>query len=196
MRTAVSLRRRDQAFTLVELLVVMCIIAVLTGMWMGASSSATGAARRMQARAAAMGLRSAVANYEVEYGKLPLATSGTDAQLETSTGSQLLALLLGENAGKMNPRKQAFIDGLPMAQNGRNGLLGSGDSFGLVDPWGQPYVISLDTNHDQFVANPDRQNQASRIASEALAKLPARVLVYSKGPDQTALTEDDVTTWR
>jgi hypothetical protein len=46
------------------------------------------------------------------------------------------------------------------------------------------------------VKNPDAQNAAPRISAGAPARLPATVLVYSKGADGKAQTQDDIVSWR
>ena len=84
-----------------------------------------------------------------------------------------------------------------MGKNGSGGLVSSGGSgFNLVDDWTQPYVVIMDTNYDNRIDNPDTSNSDPKISGDVPPELPIGIAVYSAGPDKTAFTKDDVTSWR
>ena len=102
----------------------------------------------------------------------------------------------------MNPRKIKFID-LPFAKNNNqfgiidpSGGAGDGAPVRLVDIWGLPYVVGLDTNYDNRIENPDKQSNDMLISSRAPQFLSASAIVFSFGPDKQRSTKDDIVSWR
>jgi prepilin-type N-terminal cleavage/methylation domain-containing protein len=77
MKHHLSRRRRGLAFTLVELLVVMGIIAILVGVVIAGVSSAIRFAKRTKANALAVNIQTAVQSYYTEYGIYPVAGTVT-----------------------------------------------------------------------------------------------------------------------
>ena len=98
-----------------------------------------------------------------------------------------------------NPKDIKFID-LPIAKNGKFGLVNAQPPYKLVDLWGTPYYVLLDTNGDKQVMNPDLKNSDPTIAQNPTSpppqQLPAEIAVYSYGKDRVAQTKDDVVSWR
>lgn len=140
-----------------------------------------------------------IKGYEMEYRRFPLLPDAknalTDQRFE-STG-KLLACLLGRNVDGLNPREIAFIDP-PAANCGVHGLIEgthSGD-VRLVDYWGHPYIIVMDTNGDGKIDNPDVKNASPLVNRGAPAVLATDVLVFSRGTDGIEGTRDDVVSWR
>jgi hypothetical protein len=58
---------------------------------------------------------------------------------------------------------------------------------GLHDPWGNPYQVVLDTDHDGIIVVP--------LKTPVLLK-GRRAAVYSAGPDGILETNDDIKSWR
>jgi hypothetical protein len=133
----------------------------------------------------------ALAHFHLEYGKWPIESS-SDA-LTTTEGLLLLSLLAQDHA--TNLRGIKFIDLQPV-QKGRPGL--TGDPPTLVDSWGQPYHIILDTNNDGQVPNPEATADPDwKVKVHATDTLKARAAIYSSGPDRNPNTwEDNITNWR
>jgi prepilin-type N-terminal cleavage/methylation domain-containing protein len=134
---ATTKNKTSAAFTLVELLVVISIIAILAGLSFPAVSGAMDSAKKTQAKSNAVQIAAAVMAYEVEYGKLP-AFTGT-------TVDQTLVGILTTN----NPRGIVFLEP-PSWKKGKGGTNSSGV---YCDPWSSTnaYAIALDTDYDNKV---------------------------------------------
>ena len=204
-------------FTLIELLVVITIIAVLAGLVTAQASKMMENGRRLQVQTVLKDLRLAIASYQVDYNRWPVnssllsaASSGQDVQaLPTDENSGIVGALTtltssapaggGGGAVNLNPKGIKFID-LPIARNGKFGLVNAQPPYRLVDLWGTVYYVLLDTNGDLQVANPDLGNSDPKISANAISPppkmLPLEVAIYSWGQDLKAQTQDDVTSWR
>jgi prepilin-type N-terminal cleavage/methylation domain-containing protein len=198
MKTS-RLMNKQSAFTLIELLVVITIIGILASMAFPVVNGVMARARKVKALAVIKDLQVAVKAYQTEYNRFPSTSTAADETVKTDTGDLIATLMAADSelaAGGLNPRGISFIE-LPVAKNGRGGVIGSGpDDYTLVDEWGQPYVVIMDSNGDNRIENPDVGNADSTISSGAPAQLPLGVAVFSYGPDAKELTKDDVTSWR
>ncbi len=203
-------------FTLIELLVVITIIGILAGLVMSQATKMMADARKLQVQTVIKDLRIAISSYQVEYNRYPVnasllsgAGSGEDVQaIPTDENTGLVSALLslsdsggsgGSGSTNLNPRDIKFID-LPLARNGKFGLVNAQPPYKLVDLWGLPYFVLLDTNGDKQVNNPDLQNADPTIAQNPISpppqKLPMEIAIYSYGLDKTPMTKDDVVSWR
>jgi prepilin-type N-terminal cleavage/methylation domain-containing protein len=128
------------AFTLVELLVVISIIAILAGLALPAVNGALDSARKAQAKNAAVQIANAVTAYETEYGRLP-TNSGT------TVDTTFIKILTGEDAAN-NPRGIVFME-VQAWKKGKGGT----NAVGYCDPWNAAtaYAIALDNNYDNKV---------------------------------------------
>ena len=155
-------------------------------------------------------LQVAIGHYRTEYNRFPVAISGSaggkdiDPVLTNGTNSIITVLMAatGPDANStMNRRSIKFID-LPFAKNNSSfGIIDpSGGSGGadlkLVDTWGQPYQIYLDTNYDNRITNPDATNVDKTISSRAPQYLSSSTGIQSRGPDKIVNTKDDIVSWR
>lgn len=129
--------KKSAAFTLVELLVVISIVAILAGLSFPAVSGAMDSAKKTQAKSNAVQIAAAVTAYEMEYGKLPTFTGST-------VDTNLVGILTTNNS-----RGIVFLE----AQAWKKGKGGT-NSVGYCDPWDstKPYAIALDTDYDNKVA--------------------------------------------
>jgi prepilin-type N-terminal cleavage/methylation domain-containing protein len=158
--------RRLAAFTLIELLIVIAIIAILAGLAFPAMQGALNSGRKAQARNDVTQLAAAVKSYQLEYGKLPGASGGTD--LTPADNKAVMSALTSSNTD--NPRGIVFFEPKP-AKGNKAGLGPDGKYY---DPWGTEYIISLDTDYNNKISN-----------------LITTVIVESSGPDTNASTVTD-----
>jgi prepilin-type N-terminal cleavage/methylation domain-containing protein len=194
MKTRLASRR---AFTLIEILVVITIIAVLVTLALPSITAAFRTARVVDTRNTMTGLITAINNYHADYSRLPLEPrAAKDTEMALTSGNDLLKVLLGENVNRMNPTNRAYLDNPQMGKRGAGGLVGKDNQFSLVDCWGQPFRVVMDGNADDKVPNPDIRNADESIRGEAPTLLPRKAAAYSAGPDGQFGTRDDVTSWR
>lgn len=155
-----QIREHTSAFTLIEILVVMTLIAILVGIGVPAFTSVMEQARKTQAKNEEQQIIAAVNAFYTEYGQYPLVTADTTLT-GTSTPSNgdlfftLRAVSGGVNLNNaVNTRAIAFIQP-PVSKdqtNPRSGIKTSNSIW--YDPWGSPYNVMIDGNYDNSVANP------------------------------------------
>lgn len=152
-------RQRARAFTLIEILVVIAIIAILMGLLIPAVSSVINNAAKAKAKSQAVMLANAISAYRTEYGRLPVVAAGGDEANEgwfqgPQTGGQynkeVVKVLMGEDYKGLNPRKQVFFEPDP-AKGDDVPKGGVAEDGMLYDPWGTPYGIKMDTSYNQMV---------------------------------------------
>lgn len=204
-------------FTLIELLVVITIIAILASLVISQANKMISDGRKLQVQTVLKDLRVAITSYQVEYNRYPVSNSilsaasgGADIQpVPTDENSGMIGALTtlisnsnnngGGGATNLNPKDIKFID-LPIARNGKFGLVNPQPPYKLVDLWGTVYYVLLDTNGDKQVANPDLKNSDPKISANAISpppqQLPLEVAIYSWGMDMQQYTQDDVVSWR
>ncbi|MEO7317591.1 MAG: type II secretion system protein [Chthoniobacteraceae bacterium] len=110
MKTMPFLRR---AFTLIEILVVISIIAILMAMLLPAAAKVNDRARQKQAHNDQLQIVNAVKSNQTEYGKLP---SVTPANASTPTGD----VLVGDADGKATIDNGALMNALRAIDRGLN----------------------------------------------------------------------------
>ena len=167
-------RPQVAAFTLIELLTVIAIIAVLMGLLFPALSGAKEQARRADASTTVRNIVSACKNYYNDYGKFPPVSSAMEGDVNTNgyysfgdTKSAkckvensilfdiLRAISRGENSEhKLNKRQQKYFE-MGKAKDTKNprGGFQDGSEFAtsqgaLMDPWGAQYCVVLDADDD------------------------------------------------
>lgn len=200
------------AFTLIELLVVVTIIAILAGLVISQAPKLMQQSRELEVRNVITGLKTGVANYQVEYNRFPVNTESSsgneDAKaIQTDTTSNIVTTLMGDagqasstsDPNPLNPKGIQYCD-FKMAKNGRNGLVNAQPPYGLVDLWGNAYYLRFDTNLDRKIENPDVKNEDPKISQNTTnpppQNLPTDVIVYSIGADAKPATGDDLVSWR
>lgn len=166
---------RSRAFTLIELLVVIAIIAILAAMLFPAIGIVKKKAAEASARADMQNIALAIGRYEADYnGRFPapgIPTGSSDVTygyvtnnpppgvIASNQNAQVIAILMDvekfnngvatSNANHvLNPRRVANLNAKFAVDNNSQGVGNDGE---YRDPWGNPYVISMDTSLDEKV---------------------------------------------
>jgi len=146
--------RKRNAFTLVELLVVIGVIAILSAITFGIASGVYQRQARSTAQAELAALSAALDAYRLEHGGYPEATGDP----ESDGNAEALFLTL---TGEWDPRGEPFVGGRRRVFVELGKFTVEDDRF--VDPWGENYIYQYDpdwTNRFGFVllsAGPDGQ---------------------------------------
>ena len=192
----------DHAFTLIELLVVIVIIAVLMGISFPVFQSIQNQAKKTQAKNDVTQIVTAVNAFYTEYGKYPLTPSSpADTTYGLSTTNDLLLNELRNAGATQNPRGIVFLspaDAKDTTQPRAGISLATGSTGQYFDPWGKPYLVRIDSDYDNQVANPYTANAG------ASPNLRVGVIAWSLGKNQTGGTgdknstdsNDDVISWQ
>ena len=172
--------KTSAAFTLVELLVVISIIAILAGLSFPAVSGAMDSAKKTQAKSQVVQIAAAVSAYEMEYGKLPpLSSSSSSSDTTGDVGSFLTAILSGVSGNSNNSRAITFLE-MPSYKKGKGGTNSDG---AYLDPWGGTNKIALDYSYDNSIT-----------AGTNTQTVRKKVGVWNV-PSTTAQTKRYVTSW-
>ncbi len=189
---------RTAAFTLVEMLVVVSIIAVLIGLAFPVFQGAQNSAKNVQAKNDLVQIVTAVNAFYTEYGTYP-STGTSDITFGVGgdkENDKLFNELRGTTSAQMNPKNIAFITPA-LAKDVTNPKNGIGQNDGKwYDAWGHQYFIRVDANYDRQLTNPYSQNAGP-------ASLDQGVIAWSLGKDgkggsgdkSSADSKDDVTSW-
>ena len=158
---------RHSAFTLIELLVVIAIIGILAALLLPVLVMVKTNALRARARQEMSAIATAISGYESRYGRLPTlpgvptglddVTFGWDGVGPAPTtvipsNAGLIAILMDEvsyangqptpNQGHvLNSQQVSFLNAKRTSDVDAPGIGPDGE---YRDPWGQPYIISLD----------------------------------------------------
>jgi prepilin-type N-terminal cleavage/methylation domain-containing protein len=211
MTTTAPIRR--SAFTLIELLTVIAIIAILMGLLFPAIGTIKESARKTQAKNDVTNIVAAVKQYYTEYGKYPplvegVATSTDDK--DTAVGEKDAGGIADNNAlfntlrsipegintnpdYKYNPRRIVFFEGKAATDptNPRAGFTDTQDATKkgcFFDPWGKQYCVVIDTNYDNVIKLDEQYNDFGSTNAPRVG-----VGAFSLGKDSKLGTKGDKT---
>ena len=191
---------KKKAFTLVELLIVIAIIAVLLGLAFPVFQGVIDRAKKAQAKNDVTQIVTAVNAFYTEYGRYPIDSSiTTDAAATFGGGGSTSKPVLNELRAKsasLNTRQIVFISPPEdTTQASPKGKIGSDGQF--HDPWGSAYAFEIDANYDNQVTNPYGSSGgagADPIRQGIVAWSLGKNLVLGTGGSYT--NSDDVISWQ
>jgi prepilin-type N-terminal cleavage/methylation domain-containing protein len=138
-----------KAFTLIEILVAMTVIATLSVISFSVASSVIDRAKQTSAIHQIKLIETAIRTYRMEYGHVPVSSKLRDSEIPLATnkkdGKELIQCIMGETSGSFVNRRQIRFYEPNEAIEGKNGW---DEKIGLVDPWGNPYWILVDADGD------------------------------------------------
>jgi len=153
------------AFTLIELLTVIAIIAILMGLLIPALGPSKTVARKAYAKNDLIQLVTAVKSFYTDYGVYPIASTYAsdvefagpgDASNDNSAAINVLRALEPAASSTINTRKTIYLD-VPNVRSLANPASGLGTGNGgtingnWYDPWGGNYIVGVDANYDGYV---------------------------------------------
>lgn len=165
------MNRNHSAFTLVELLVVIGILAILAGMLMPAIRTAMEKGERTQAKADATMLVTAWEHYHNKYGRWMFVDSESNIVMNAVVMSAMQGYYT--NKDSRNPDNIQFLEINPKSIQ---------PDGAFADPWTNTYRVIFDWNQDGKVSPPGTTIYES-------------VAVWSLGPDHKGDRLDDPASW-
>jgi type II secretory pathway pseudopilin PulG len=202
-----------RSFTRLELLVALILILMFMALIPAAINHPDVQARRTAALSDERQLVAAIQAFYTDYGDYPCETNTAGDENDYFTNgapgqAKLITILCGAEAGgatgsaitKFNPHQSAYID-VPRVKNASHPRSGIGGDGAWYDPWGNPFLVKIDSNYNGTILNPYSSNAGP-------AQLKAGVIVWSLGPDgegatsatgngdkNTGVFEDDIISW-
>jgi len=246
MKKSTTSSRVNKGFTLIELLVVIAIIGILAAMLLTGISTMKIIAQKTRASVEISQIVSAINKYEADYNRFPIARAAMNSAVVnnddftyggtlqrppgwfytvqasgtyTTNNSEVMAVLLnldsGVNSGNvMNTKRTPFLSAKMVSDVNAPGV---GPDGVYRDPWGNPYMITIDANNDGKARDAFYQLSAVSIGNiNGLIKtvLPnntpvyevnSPIAVWSAGPDRMIDTnspadkganKDNIVSWK
>lgn len=147
-------------------------------------------AKQRASLAICFNFKSAIENFDMEYGDLPKV--GSQVQTAGPDGEKLLSILTGTEQDPSTGQNSKAIKFLSvgMGKYGKGGAYYGGDGVrmeGVYDNWGRPFVVNMHVGGGSVL----RFHYAGKTV-----ELPGRIVaVYSSGKDGKPGTADDIKTW-
>ena len=229
-------------FTLIELLVVIAIIATLAALLLPAVNRAKVAAQRAKAKTEIADIVNAINAYDMDYGRFPVspaaqAAAGTGdftygGSFYTPSGTttigmagfnynaEVLAILMDLTSypsgaltvntnHQKNPKQVKYLKAKMVPNTTDSGV---GTDLVYRDPWGNPYVISMDLNYndvceDEFYKLPAVSGGGLNgliLQPDTFYAFNGKITVWSAGPDgkidpaspaNQGVNKDNVLSW-
>ncbi len=132
------MKNKIGGFTLIELLVVIVIIMLLVGLLMPALHGTQQQSRKKKSKAECMAIETAIVSYKMDTGKWPLdpGDQGRSPDKEFGTSrpnANVIKFLIKD--------RPPYID---------IGDFKSDKPGNIFDPWGNQYIIKIDSDYDGY----------------------------------------------
>jgi len=257
----------ERAFTIVELLTVIAIIAILAAILLPTLGAAKVQAQKKQAQLQIRDLATQIQNYDSAYSRMPVSTAAQSAAMQAGNGgmftyggllpttangvtwpaaplpanlnyfpsnNEVIAILMdvtnttvtavNQNHQK-NPQQTMFLNAKssnwdPSQAGTPQG--GVGNDLVYRDPWGNPYIITMNLNADNQCLDPFYRLQAVSGTGSATGinglinstdpggagnnfAFHGNVMVWSAGPDgkvdpnsgaNSGVNKDNILSWQ
>jgi hypothetical protein len=182
------------ARTVLHIVFVVVAVLILAGILLPAGGEGAHS-RKGEAYSMETSLVSALKAYRIDYGRFPAVRA--DGCYETAADNAKLIRVLCALDTTDNTQKIVYFEAMSIRSKNtrRSGIDPQGV---LLDPWGNPYRIRVDTDWDDKVQNPYKDTRHSFLNES--------VIVWSVGKDGIqgptdakgilSATSDDVMSWK
>ena len=228
MRKSTSSSRVNQGFTLIELLVVIAIIAILAAMLLTGISTMKVIGQKTRATVEISQIVSGINKYEADYNRFPIGRAAMNSVAAinddftyggtlqrpgwfydvkapgnfSANNSEIMAVLLDLdstiNSGHvMNTKRSQLLNAKTVSDVNTPGV---GPDGVFRDPWGNPYIITIDANNDGRARDAFYKLPAvSAPGINGLIKtvLPDTTIVYEvNSPANKGANKDNIISWK
>ncbi|WP_018970060.1 type II secretion system protein [Rubritalea marina] len=170
--------QQRRAFSLVEVLVVIAIIAVLAAVSFPVAGKVMKSADIEKNRVIVKALDSAITEFYSDYNYLP-SEANSDTKLSNIETINMLRELAGQRKER-NTKGKNYLKGIPTAKNDRNGIrYGSGDDIdGFFCSFGGDVYVILDGDYDGEIRKP------AGVPSSAKDIRGRKALIWTLGEEE------------
>ena len=142
------------AFTLVELLAVITIIAILAGLTLGAAGAVRRHGATSTAKAEVAALQAACDRYYADNNSYPIGTANPVTVTAPASATNLFSSLVGSTTLSAAPTSKRYFEPKPAMVNT------TGNNY-FIDPWGYAYGYNSDGTSAPLIWSTAGQTTAS-----------------------------------